>query len=66
MGFLIESQIKSLSEEGLMLLVADVERRIGSHVAGGDPVEEYVQQQRYILDLVQKELDRREKDHQLR
>lgn len=59
MGLLIESQIKSLSEEGLMLLVEDVERRIGSHVAGGDPVEEYVQHQLYILDLVQEEFRRR-------
>jgi len=58
-GLLIESQIRSLSEEGLMLLVEDVNRRIGSHVAGGDPVKEYVQHQRYILDLVQEELKRR-------
>lgn len=59
MGLLIESQIKSLSEKGLMLLVEDVERRIGSHVAGGDPVEEYVDHQKYILSLVQEELERR-------
>ena len=59
MGLLIESQIRSLSEEGLMLLVADVNHRIGSHVAGGDPVEKYMQQQRYILDLVQEEFRRR-------
>ncbi|KIL80711.1 hypothetical protein [Bacillus badius] len=37
----------------------DVERPIGSHVAGGDPVEEYVDHQKYILDLVQQELERR-------
>ncbi|UAT31943.1 hypothetical protein K7T73_06905 [Bacillus badius] len=59
MGLLIESQIKSLSENGLMLLAEDVNRRIGSHVAGGDPVEEYVQHQRYILDLVQEEFKKR-------
>lgn len=59
MSLLIESQIKSLPMQGLLLLVEDVERRIGSHVAGGDPVEEYVQHQRYILDLVQNELERR-------
>ncbi|MFL0365361.1 hypothetical protein ACH0BF_20345 [Pseudobacillus sp. 179-B 2D1 NHS] len=59
MSILLESQIKSLRTEGLLLLVEDAERRIGSHVAGGDPVEEYVQQQRYILDLVQEEFKRR-------
>lgn len=37
----------------------DAERRIGSHVAGGDPVEEHVDHQKYILDLVQEELKRR-------
>ncbi|MGM7634184.1 hypothetical protein [Bacillus sp. Hm123] len=41
------------------MLVEDVERRIGSHVAGGDPVDAYVQQQQYILGLVQEELKRR-------
>ncbi|WP_203363065.1 hypothetical protein [Bacillus sp. REN10] len=59
MGLLIESQIKSLSAEGLLLLVEDVERRIGSHTAGGDPVDAYIQHQRYILDLVQEELKSR-------
>ncbi|WP_338754262.1 hypothetical protein [Bacillus sp. FJAT-52991] len=59
MGLLIESQIKSLSVEGLHLLVADAQYRIGSHIAGGDPVDVYVEQQRYILDLVQEELQRR-------
>ncbi|WP_203364703.1 hypothetical protein [Bacillus sp. REN10] len=60
MGLLIESQIKSLSVEGLHLLVVDVERRIGSHVEGGDPADAYVEHQKYILDLVQEELKRRE------
>ncbi|KIL77798.1 hypothetical protein [Bacillus badius] len=59
MGLLIESHIKSLSENGLMLLVEDAERRIGSHVACGDPVEEYVDHQKYIFSLVQPELERR-------
>lgn len=59
MSILLESQIKSLRTEGLILLVEDAERRIGSHVAGGDPVEEYVDHQKYILDLVQEELKRR-------
>ncbi|MFL0361425.1 hypothetical protein ACH0BF_00215 [Pseudobacillus sp. 179-B 2D1 NHS] len=59
MSILIEAQIKSLRTEGLLLLVEDVERRIGSHVAGGDPVEEYVDHQKYILSLVQQELERR-------
>ncbi|MGC8229893.1 hypothetical protein ACP2W0_12855 [Pseudobacillus badius] len=59
MGLLIESQIKSLSVQGLLLLVEDVERRIGSHVAGDDPVDEYVDHQKYILSLVQSELERR-------
>ena len=59
MGLLIESQIKSLQTEGLLHLIEDAERRIGSHVAGGDPVESYMQHQRYILDLAQEELKRR-------
>ncbi|WP_338749834.1 hypothetical protein [Bacillus sp. FJAT-52991] len=59
MGLLIESQIKSLSVAGLHLLAKDAERRIGSHVAGGDPVAAYVDHQKYILDLVQEELKRR-------
>ena len=59
MSILIESQIKSLRTEGLLLLVEDAEKRIGSHVAGGDPNEAYVQDQRYILDLVQEEFKRR-------
>ncbi|OCA87311.1 DUF6877 family protein [Pseudobacillus wudalianchiensis] len=63
MSILLESQIKSLRTEGLLHLVEDVEKRIGSHVAGGDPVDEYVQQQRYILDLVQEELKRRNTCH---
>ncbi|RJS60136.1 hypothetical protein [Bacillus sp. PK3_68] len=60
MSILLESQIKSLQTEGLLLLVEDAKRRIGSHVAGDDPVEEYMQHQRYILDLVQEELKRRQ------
>ena len=64
MDLLIESQIKGLLGKDLLLLVAGVERRIGSHIVGGDPVEEYVQQQRYILDLVHKELKKRNKKSQ--
>ncbi|MGG6449340.1 hypothetical protein [Pseudobacillus badius] len=33
MSILLESQIKSLRTEGLILLVEDAERRIGSHIA---------------------------------
>ncbi|KIL74739.1 hypothetical protein [Bacillus badius] len=59
MSILLESQIKSLRTEGLILLVEDAERRIGSHIADGDPDEKYVDHQKYILSLVQQELERR-------
>ncbi|OCA82086.1 hypothetical protein [Pseudobacillus wudalianchiensis] len=56
MSILIESQIKSLQTERSHLLVKDGEGRMGSHVAGCDPVEEDMQHRRYILDLAQEEL----------
>ena len=54
-----KSSIPNLSTESLIILVHDAESRIGSHVAGGDPVDEYVEKQRYLLSLIQDELSRR-------
>lgn len=55
----IEERIKVLSTPGLMMLYEDVVHRIGSHVAGGHPVVEYVRKQERILDLIQDEVIRR-------
>lgn len=43
----------------LHALAKDAEYRIGSHVAGGLPVDEYVEKQRHLLTLIQNELERR-------
>jgi hypothetical protein len=48
-----------LSDTDLHVLVIDAERRIGSHVAGGNPIDEYVQRQQALLELIQEELLRR-------
>jgi hypothetical protein len=56
----IKASLQQLSIEGLYLFVRDVEHRIGSHVAGGDPVEEYIEKQKALLTYVQEELERRE------
>lgn len=55
----LEEHIKTLSTPGLMMLYEDVVQRIGSHVAGGSPVVEYVRRQERILDLIQDEIMRR-------
>jgi hypothetical protein len=54
-----QSQIPQLSTQGLVLLAKDAEHRIGSHVAGGDPVPEYVERQQSLLTLIQDELVKR-------
>lgn len=54
-----ESSIPNISDEGLIDLARDVEMRIGSHVAGGHPVAEYVQKQQALLELIQEELSKR-------
>ncbi|MFB4260492.1 hypothetical protein ACE106_15220 [Shouchella clausii] len=55
----IKSQLHSLTNDQLDALVKDVERRIGSHVAGGQEDKHYVAKQRSILDAVQGEWERR-------
>jgi hypothetical protein len=55
----IKASLQQLPYEGLHNLVKDIELRIGSHVAGGDPVEQYVEDQKQLLGYVQEELERR-------
>jgi hypothetical protein len=54
-----EASLKNLSTEGLIDLARDAETRIGSHVAGGNPIDAYVQRQQALLELIQDELGRR-------
>jgi hypothetical protein len=54
-----QSQIPQLSTDSLIQLALDTEHRIGSHVAGGDPVKEYVESQQSLLTLIQDELVKR-------
>lgn len=54
-----KSQIPSLSDKQLHIFARDAEQRIGSHVAGGNPIDEYVQKQQAFLELIQEELLRR-------
>lgn len=56
-----ESSISNISDQGLMDLAKDAEMRIGSHVAGGNPVSSYVEKQQYLLSLIQNELAKRGK-----
>ena len=59
MNTLWAAQIPYLPVSSLVALAMDAEQRIGSHVAGGNPVDEYVEGQRYLLSLIQDELGRR-------
>jgi hypothetical protein len=54
-----QSQIPQLSTPSLIQLAKDAEHRIGSHVAGGDPVPEYVEKQQTLLTLIKEELSKR-------
>jgi hypothetical protein len=54
-----KSSLPNLSTTSLIDLVRDAEARIGSHVAGGNPVTEYVEKQQALLELIQDELGRR-------
>jgi hypothetical protein len=54
-----ESSIPNLPTDGLIELAKDTEHRIGSHVSGGNPIDEYVERQRYLLSLIQDELAKR-------
>ena len=60
--FFINS-IPKLTDDQLMALVKDCESRIGSHVAGGDPNEQYVEHQKMIIGLVQEEFSNRGTPH---
>ena len=53
------SGIPQLSTQSLIALAQDAEKRIGSHAAGGDPDEGYLEKQRYLLSLIQDEIGRR-------
>lgn len=56
---LLAMSIPRLTNFQLMDLAKDAEYRIGSHVAGGNPVDEYVERQQKILSLIQDELEKR-------
>lgn len=61
----IKKGIKNLNEDGLYLLYKDVVNRIGSHFIGSSPDPNYVKQQESILNLIQDELLRRNKENAL-
>lgn len=54
-----KTYIPLLQTNDLIALTRDAEARIGSHVAGGNPVKEYVEKQRTLLTLIQEELQKR-------
>jgi hypothetical protein len=54
-----EKAVPLMSTLGLISLAGDAESRIGSHVAGGNPVNEYVERQQALLSLIQEELSKR-------
>lgn len=54
-----KASIPNIPTIGLIDLAKDAEARIGSHVAGGNPVNEYVERQQALLKLIQDELLRR-------
>lgn len=60
MNTFIKSSLPSLNIEQLTDLIADSEQRIGSNVAGGDPNEAYVQQQREFIKMVYEEIEQRQ------
>ena len=51
--------LKKLSIDQLNELSRDAEYRIGSHSAGGNPVDAYIEKQRTLLSLIQDELSNR-------
>jgi hypothetical protein len=61
----ISDSIKNLSEDGLYLLYQDATSRIGSHVAGGNVVDEYVEKQRALIVAIEEELSRRQKQNKI-
>ncbi|MFP7170799.1 hypothetical protein [Terribacillus sp. 7520-G] len=53
--------LETLSAEQLRALGRDAAYRIGTHMAAGDPIELYINQQQEILRNVRAELERRSK-----
>jgi hypothetical protein len=51
-----KTSLPQLSDSQLYSLAKDAEARIGSHVAGGNPINEYVEKQQALLELIQDEL----------
>ena len=51
--------LSKLSIDQLTDLAIDAEYRIGSHSAGGNPVDAYIEKQRTLLSLIQDELSNR-------
>ncbi|MDQ0176016.1 hypothetical protein [Bacillus chungangensis] len=61
---MLESGIKNLSTEGLLLVVEDANARLGSHIGMSDePVSAYIEKQKRIIGLVQEELERRKQSN---
>lgn len=59
---LFKSQLATLSEDGLLLLLQDATNRIGTHVGmSEEPDENYVTKQQSIINMVKDELERRRK-----
>lgn len=63
--FPVSQSIKNLSEDGLFLLYQDATNRIGSHVAGGNVVDSYVEKQRALITAIEEELNRRNKENKI-
>jgi hypothetical protein len=51
-----KSSVKRISDSGLYSLAKDAETRIGSYVAGGNLIDEYVKKQQALLTIIQEEL----------
>lgn len=58
-----KAALRQLSYGGLLELAKDAQYRIGSHIAGGYPVEEYIEKQRNLLDEIQNEFIRRREEN---
>jgi hypothetical protein len=56
---MIREQIKTLSDQGLMLLLNDTVMRIGSHSTGEYVVEEYIAKQKDIISAIEEEIEKR-------
>jgi hypothetical protein len=54
-----KASLPQLSDMDLFNLAKDAEARIGSHVAGGNTLDGYVQRQQALLELIQEEVSNR-------